>query len=186
MKKICPHGVVCPCPVLTHMYITTIFKDIFLLKCLENQSQISCSLGRGKESLYWWSQVTWPRWPPCPYMVKSFKNLFLQSQSSYDFETRYASSGTQALQSLYKWWPWVDLDLFYVKAKLDHLCVWIRKLLQSHLMRKTCIKELNWLNIFFMKIMTPGGFLHLHPLPQGYMYMITIFKELPFFKLLGQ
>ena len=22
-------------------------------------------------------QVTWPRWPPCPYIVKSFKNLLL-------------------------------------------------------------------------------------------------------------
>ena len=32
-------------------------------------------------------QVTWPRWPPCPYMVKTFKNLLLQNQKSYDLET---------------------------------------------------------------------------------------------------
>ena len=66
-------------------------------------------------------QVTWPRWPPCPYMVKTFKNL-LQNQKSYDLETWHVALGTQALQSLYKWWPWVDLDLFYGKVKFGPLC----------------------------------------------------------------
>ena len=70
-------------------------------------------------------QVTWPRWPPCPYMVKTFKNLLLQNQKSYDLETWHVALGTQALQSLYKWWPWVDLDLFYGKVKFGPLCfVW--------------------------------------------------------------
>ena len=36
---------------------------------------------------------------PCPYMVKTFKNL-LQNQKSYDLETWHAASGTQALQRL--------------------------------------------------------------------------------------
>ena len=31
--------------------------------------------------------VTWPRWPPCTYMVKTIKNLFLQNQMADDFET---------------------------------------------------------------------------------------------------
>ena len=70
-------------------------------------------------------QVTWPRWPPCPYMVKTFKNLLLQNQKSYDLETWHVASGTQALQSLYKWWPWVDHELFYRKVKLGHLYVWM-------------------------------------------------------------
>ena len=61
--------------------------------------------------------VTWPRWPPRPYMVKTFENLLLQNRMSYDLETWLVASGTQALQSLYKWWPWVDLDLFYDKVK---------------------------------------------------------------------
>ena len=65
-------------------------------------------------------QVTWPRWPPCPYMVKTFKNLLLQNQKSYDLETWHVALGTQALQSLYKWWPWVDL--FYGKVKFGPLC----------------------------------------------------------------
>ena len=65
--------------------------------------------------------VTWPRWPPSPYMVKTFENLLLQNRMSYDLETWHVASGTQALQSLYKWWPWVDLDLFYGKVKFGNL-----------------------------------------------------------------
>ena len=72
-------------------------------------------------------QVTWPRWPPCPYMVKTFKNLLLQNQKSYDLETWHVALGTQALQSLYKWWPWVDLDLFYGKVKFVCFCMGKRK-----------------------------------------------------------
>ena len=67
-------------------------------------------------------QVTWPRWPPCRYMVKTIKKLLLQNQNSYDLETWHVALGTQALQSLYKWWPWVDLDLFYGKVKFGPVC----------------------------------------------------------------
>ena len=37
-----------------------------------------------------------------PIYGKNLKNLLLQSQKSYDFETWHVASGTQALQSLYK------------------------------------------------------------------------------------
>ena len=57
------------------------------------------------------------------YMVKTFKNLLLQNLKSYDLETQPVALGTQALQSLYKWWPWVDLVLFYGKVKLGRLYV---------------------------------------------------------------
>ena len=40
--------------------------------------------------------------PPCPYMVKTFKNLLLQNQKFYELETWHVALGTQALQSLYK------------------------------------------------------------------------------------
>ena len=33
---------------------------------------------------------------------KNFKNLLLQNQKAYDFETWYEASGREALQSLYK------------------------------------------------------------------------------------
>ena len=43
-------------------------------------------------------QVTWPIWPPCPYMVKILKNL-LWNQTADDLESWYAASGTQVLPS---------------------------------------------------------------------------------------
>ena len=54
-------------------------------------------------------------------MVKTFENLLLQNRMSYDLETWHVASGTQAIQSLYKWLPWVDLDLFYGKVKFGNL-----------------------------------------------------------------
>ena len=68
--------------------------------------------------------VTWPRWPPCPYMVKTLKNLLLWNQKADDLETWYAASSTQVLPNSFKWWPWVDLDLFYCKVKFGLLCLW--------------------------------------------------------------
>ena len=34
----------------------------------------------GKQKIAKIVAVRWPRWPPCPYMVKSFKNLLLQNR----------------------------------------------------------------------------------------------------------
>ena len=64
--------------------------------------------------------VTWSRWPPCPYMVKNLKNLLLWNQTADN-----PASGAWVLPSLLKWWPWVDLDLFYGKVKFGPLCfIW--------------------------------------------------------------
>ena len=63
----------------------------------------------------------WPIWPPCSYMVKTLKNL-LWNQKADDPKTWYAASGARVLPSLFKWWPWVDLDLFYGKVKFGPLC----------------------------------------------------------------
>ena len=54
-------------------------------------------------------------------MVKTFENLLLQHRMSYDLETWHVALGTQGLQSLYKWCPWVDLDIFYGKVKFGNL-----------------------------------------------------------------
>ena len=50
---------------------STLFKHLLLRNHWANQSQISywASMGWGNET----DLVTWPRWPPCPYMVKTFK-----------------------------------------------------------------------------------------------------------------
>ena len=122
-------------------------------------------------------QVTWPRWPPCPYMIKTFKNLLLQNQKSYDLETWHVALGTQALQSLYKWWPWVDLDLFYGKVKLGHLYVWMGKtVIKSFNGGKLAAKDyIDWI-ILLMKKIWPQGVVW--PCPGAiYLYMTTIFKQ---------
>ena len=48
--------------------------------------------------------------------------LFLRNQKTYDLETLYVAPGTQVLQSLSNWWPWVDLDLFYETVKFGPVC----------------------------------------------------------------
>ena len=62
--------------------------------------------------------VTWP----CPCMVKTFKNLLLRNQKADDLETWYTASGARVLPSLFKWWPLVDLNLFYGMVKFSPLC----------------------------------------------------------------
>ena len=63
--------------------------------------------------------VTWPTWPPRPYMVKTLQK---SPNRWIDFhETWYVALGTPAHHSLFKWWPWVDLDLFYGKVKFGNL-----------------------------------------------------------------
>ena len=66
--------------------------------------------------------ITWPRWLPCPYMVKTLKNFLLQNQKTDDLESWYAASGAWELWSLFKWWLWVDADLFYGKVEFGPLC----------------------------------------------------------------
>ena len=51
-----------------------------------------------------------------PIYGKTFKTLLSQNHKSYNFETWYVASGTLALQSLFKWWTGIDLDLFYGKV----------------------------------------------------------------------
>ena len=53
-KKIGPQGFVCPHPGAIYMYITIIFKDLFLRNHLANQIQIlyEASIGKGNQCLY--------------------------------------------------------------------------------------------------------------------------------------
>ena len=67
------------------------------------------------------SWVTWPRWPPCPYMIKTFKNLLLQNQLTNDLETWYVALCMWILPRFFKLSPWVDLDPFYAKVKFGHI-----------------------------------------------------------------
>ena len=51
------------------------------------------------------------------------KNLHLRNQKADDPDTWYAAFGIQVLPNSLKWWPWVDLDLFYSKVKFG-VYVW--------------------------------------------------------------
>ena len=48
--------------------------------------------------------VSKSRWLPCPYMVKTIKNLLLQNQESFGAESWYKALRTQGLPNLFKWW----------------------------------------------------------------------------------
>ena len=108
--------------------------------------------------------VTWRRWPPYPYMVKTLKNLLLRNQKADDLETWYAASGARVLPSLFKWWPWVDLDLFYSKAKFGPLCFCIGKRWNNGFFRNYCClwletsnRWLKWQEVSVdIKTLSPG------------------------------
>ena len=50
-----------------------------------------------------------PRWPPCPYMVKPFKNLLLQNRGCLVAESVHKSLGTGDLPKLVKRLLYVDI-----------------------------------------------------------------------------
>ena len=56
------------------------------------------------------------------YMVETLQNRLLRNQKTDDIETWYAAFGARVLPSLFKWCPWVDLDLFYGSVKFAPLC----------------------------------------------------------------
>ena len=78
--------------------------------------------GMGERKFVETVHVTWPKWPPCPYMEKTLKNPFLRNQKANDLETWYAAWGVRVLPFLFKLWRWVDLDLFYGKVKYGPVC----------------------------------------------------------------
>ena len=73
------------------------------------------------------SWVTWLTWPPCPYMVKTLKNLLPQNQLTDDLETWYVALCMWVLLRLFKLSPWVDLDPFYAKVKFSHIGFFMAK-----------------------------------------------------------
>ena len=108
-------SVVCPS--------STLFKHFLPRNHWADWNQIShgVSLGKFVQTVL----VTWPRWPPSPNMAKTLKNLLLRNQKADDLETWYAQSGARVLPSLFKLWPWVDLDLFTARSDLvPYAFVW--------------------------------------------------------------
>ena len=55
-----------------------------------------------------------------PIYGKHFKDLLLRNWWTNFLETWYVASGTPTHYSLFKLWPWVDLDLFYGNVKFGN------------------------------------------------------------------
>ena len=69
--------------------------------------------------------VHWPRWPPCPYMVKTFKKLRLQNRGRLQAESLHKSSGTGGLPKLLKWWSYIVVWFFTARSSLlPYAFVW--------------------------------------------------------------
>ena len=87
--------------VITFPPSINIFKWLLLWSRWANFAQISCgaSLGWGNERLLKWSWSVDPRWAPCTYMVKTFKNL-LHNRGYLGAQSLQESSGTRGLPKL--------------------------------------------------------------------------------------
>ena len=73
--------------------------------------------------------VRLPRWPPRPYMVKTFKNLLLQNRECLGAEPLQESSGTGGLPKLLKELSYVTFDLFTARSSLlPYAFVWEKPL----------------------------------------------------------
>ena len=86
---------------------------------------------KGNESLYKWSRS---------------HNQEMATTPIY-CETWHGALFTRALQSLYKWWHWVDIDMFYENFKFDKIsfCTYIRPRYQE------------WASLVFLESYEPLG-----------------------------
>ena len=158
--------------------------------CQHFQTSSLKPLGRLKPNFIWsllgmWEWkfiqtvlVTWPRWPPCPYMVKTLKNLLLRNQKADDLETWYAALGDRVLHSLFKWWPLIDLDLFYHKVKFGPLCFCTGKGKTMDFSETIVVYDLKLATddrsdkkLLLTYILCPLG--AVCPLPRGYIYVLN-------------
>ena len=91
---------------------------------------------------------------------KPFKNLLLWNQRANDLGPWYVALGPWAHQSLFKWWPWVDLDLFYGKVKFGPLCFYMGKTVRKTFNGRNLqqMTRVTW-GICYIEILMPGGWL---------------------------
>ena len=95
----------CICMGTIHLYGKNVeFQTTSPLKLLSQFcSNFKWSLLRlGERNIAKMVAVRWPRWPPCPYMLKTFKNLLLQNQGCIGAVSLHKSSGTRGLSKLLK------------------------------------------------------------------------------------
>ena len=67
--------------------------------------------------IYWHNAGHITKMAAMPIYGKNLKNLLRNRWTDFH-ETWYVALVTPACHSLFKLWPWVDLDLFYGKMKI--------------------------------------------------------------------
>ena len=115
--------------VITFPPSINIFKWLLLWSRWANFAQISCgaSLGWGNERLLKWSWSVDPRWPPCTYMVKTFKNLLTEDALGLNLCKNH--QGQEVYQSCYKICRKLAFDLFTARSSLlPYAFVWEKPL----------------------------------------------------------
>ena len=127
-----------------HLYGKNVqnFKQLLLWSLWANFAQISygASLGWGERKIAKMVAVRWPRWPPCPYMVKTFKNLLLQNRECLWAEPLQESPGTGGLPKLLKELSYVDVWPFYGKVKFAFLFICMGKTFKNLLLQnRACL-----------------------------------------------
>ena len=73
--------------------------------------------GMGERKFVQMVQVTWPVWPPCPYMVKTLENL-LWNQKADDLESWYVASDARVLPNCSNDDPGLTLIYFTARSNL--------------------------------------------------------------------
>ena len=112
---------VCVCVVCQHFQTSSPLKPLVRLK----SNFIWSLLRMGERKFVQMFQVTWQRWPPCLYMVKTLKNLLLRNQKVDDLETCYAASGAEYYQVCSNDDPGLTLTYFMARSNLvPYAFVW--------------------------------------------------------------
>ena len=105
-------------------------------------------LGMGKRSFVQKVLVKWPRWPRCSYMIKTLKIFFSGTKRSMTLKL-----DIQHWVLEFKWWPWIDSDLFYGKvtfASFNHSAVYILLLVLWDQREHSEKSEINdWFRLIF-------------------------------------
>ena len=82
------------CPWLKVMYIQKIKSDFLKNYCASlNQILYESFQVQGIENLMTRCLVTWPRWQPCPYMVKTLQQFLYQNGCADFHKTWYVAAG---------------------------------------------------------------------------------------------
>ena len=113
--------------------------------------------------------VTWPRWPPRPYMVKILQKYSREPKGQWPWAlvcSIGALGPSKCVQMMTLGWPWPILWQGQI---------WSLMLLYGKNYRKSFngrnSKWPEWHEVYvYIKILTPGGYL---PLPRGYVGLKT-------------